>query len=347
MNLPEYNSNRQLGEKGVTIVKNIVESKLDWIFRKVSLDDDFGIDGYIDILEDKKYVTGKSIAIQIKTGESYFTNLSQSGWIYYGENKHLNYYMNIDTPVIIALVNPKTQQVYWSEFDINIISKTKMGWKLLIKKNQILEEKQKLKSITNLAIDYTSQLENLTQINKKMIKSKIIFVAVGKEEIIEKNYNGFKQILKWLTASDEMIRKCQGKLIISVFGYDEDVRGLYQIEEVRTWMQGVLPIFKYWGYFLNMELPKINLTSLCVLLLCNIELNLLEYDEIKKSWKTEYDLEESAEFKKQIFHWLNEFADNHNIEEKIVFEQSMKIMKIIDKISDEDVIEIRKKYGFS
>ena len=59
------------------------------------------------------------------------------------------------------------------------------------------------------------------------------------------------------------------------------------------------------------------------------------------------DLEESAEFTKQIFHWLNEFVDNHNIEEKIVFEQSMKIMKIIDKISDEDVIEIRKKYGFS
>jgi len=346
MNLPEYNSNRQLGEKGVTIVKNIVESKLDWIFRKVSLDDDFGIDGYIDILEEKKYVTGKSIALQIKTGESYFTNLSQSGWIYYGENKHLNYYMNIETPIIIALVNPITQQVYWSEFDINTISKTKTGWKLLIKKNQILEEKQKLKSITNLAIDYTSQLENLEKINKEMIISKIIFLAVGKEEIIEENYDGFIKVLKWLTASDEMIKKCKGKLIISVFGYDEDERGLYQINEVRTWMQGVLPIFKYWGYFLNMELPKANLTSLNVLLLCNIELDLLEYDGIKKGWNVEYDLEESTEFKKQIFHWLNEFAHNYNIDEKIIFEQSMKIMKIIDKISDEEVSEIRKKYGF-
>lgn len=346
MNLPEYNLNRQLGEKGVTIVKNIVETELNWIFRKVSLDDDFGIDGYIDILEEKKYVTGKSIAIQIKTGESYFNNPSQSGWNYYGENKHLNYYMNIDTPVIIALVNPNTEQVYWSEFDINTISKTKKGWKLLIKKNQILKEKQKLKSITNLAIDYTSQLEYLESINKVMIDSKIIFLAVNKEDIIEENYDGFIKVLKWLTASDEMIEKCQGKIIISVFGYDEDERGLYQIEEVRTWMQGVLPVFKYWGYFLNMELAKTNITSLSVLLFCSIDIDLLEYDKIKKSWKVEYDLEQSAKFKNQIFYWLNEFADNHNIKEKIVFEQSMKIMKIIDKITDKKIIENRKKYGF-
>jgi hypothetical protein len=144
-----------------------------------------------------------------------------------------------------------------------------------------------------------------------------------------------------------MIKKCQGKLIISVFGYDEDVRGLYQIEEVRLWMQGVLPIFKYWGYFLNMELPKTSSTSLRVLLLCNIELKLLEYDNVKKSWKTEYDLNDSAEFKNKIFQWLNEFADNHNIEEKIVFDQSMAIMKIIDNITDKEILSIRKKYGYA
>jgi len=346
MELPEYNLNRKLGEKGVTIVKEIVENKLNWIFRKVPLDDDFGIDGYMDILEDKKYVTGKSIAIQIKTGKSYFSNETSSGWMYYGENKHLNYYMNLDSPVIIALVNPTTKKVYWSEFDVDSITQTNKGWKLLIRKKQVLSDIEKLKSISNPTIDYSAQLEHLATINKEMINSKIIFLAVGKEEILEENFEGFKKVLKWMTATDEMIKKCQGKLIISVFGYDDDDRGLYQIEEVRNWMKGVLPIFKYWGYFLNMELPEPNMTSLDVLHLCNVDIELLQYNSKKESWKLEYDLEQSAKFMNKIFLWLNEFADNHKIEEKIVFEQSMKINKVITKMTDTEIAKMRKKYGF-
>ena len=72
MELPKYNPKRKKGEEGVTIVKNIIERKLNWVFRKITLDDDFGLDGYIDILQEGQYVTGKSIGIQIKTGPSYF-----------------------------------------------------------------------------------------------------------------------------------------------------------------------------------------------------------------------------------------------------------------------------------
>jgi hypothetical protein len=52
-NLPKYNQNRQTAERGVTFIKRIVEDEFGWMFRKISLDDDFGLDGYIDILVDR------------------------------------------------------------------------------------------------------------------------------------------------------------------------------------------------------------------------------------------------------------------------------------------------------
>lgn len=56
MKAPIYNNSRQIAEKGVTLVKQIVENDLNWIFRKIPLDDDFGLDGYLDILEKGKYL---------------------------------------------------------------------------------------------------------------------------------------------------------------------------------------------------------------------------------------------------------------------------------------------------
>lgn len=37
------------GEIGITIIKEIIERDLNWIFRQNHLEDDFGIDAYIDI----------------------------------------------------------------------------------------------------------------------------------------------------------------------------------------------------------------------------------------------------------------------------------------------------------
>jgi hypothetical protein len=48
MKLPQFNEERKPAGKGVAIVKDIVENDLNWLFRKVPLEEDFGVDGYID-----------------------------------------------------------------------------------------------------------------------------------------------------------------------------------------------------------------------------------------------------------------------------------------------------------
>jgi hypothetical protein len=54
-------------------VSTIVNDKVKWIFRRVGLEHDFGADGYIDIVKDDGRVTGQSIAVQIKSGKSFFS----------------------------------------------------------------------------------------------------------------------------------------------------------------------------------------------------------------------------------------------------------------------------------
>jgi hypothetical protein len=253
MELPKFNEERRLAEKGVVIVKDIIDNNLNWIFRKVPLDEDFGIDGYIDILHDGKFVTGKSIAVQIKTAESYFRNITNSGWLFYGENKHLNYYLNYPNPVIIIIVNPDTKECFWSHVTIEKLQKTERSWRIQINKSNTLKDKNKLSSIAGCFIDYAPQLEYIAAVNKEIKESGLLFIAVDKSEVVEKNFYGIHVLLKLLLASDEMIHKCQNKLVLTIFGYDSDPRELFEISEVRQWMKEAFSIFKYWGYFACME----------------------------------------------------------------------------------------------
>ena len=69
------------------------------------MEHDFGIDGYMDVISEKGQVTGKSIAFQLKTGTSFFNEENEIGYVFRGEIKHLNYYLNLDTPIVIVILN--------------------------------------------------------------------------------------------------------------------------------------------------------------------------------------------------------------------------------------------------
>jgi hypothetical protein len=100
---PKLLNERLIGEAGVNAISSIINDKLKWIFRRVNAEHDFGIDGYIDIVADNGDVTGQSIAVQIKTGSSFLKRKVTAGFTFYGEKKHLNYYLNLKLPVLIVL----------------------------------------------------------------------------------------------------------------------------------------------------------------------------------------------------------------------------------------------------
>lgn len=118
------------GRIGVSALQLIFEKNFQWLFREQP-SNDFGIDAHVEIVESNK-ATGKLLALQIKSGESYFKEKEAIGYVYRGSGDHLNYWLNHSLPVIIILYNLEQDKAYWQVINIDNIIKTNKGWKLTI-----------------------------------------------------------------------------------------------------------------------------------------------------------------------------------------------------------------------
>lgn len=78
---------------------------------------DLGVDGQIEFLEmaDNVISTGKIIAIQVKSGPSYFKNQTKTHVKYYPSKKHRRYWQALNLPIVLVLHNPDTNQTIYTE----------------------------------------------------------------------------------------------------------------------------------------------------------------------------------------------------------------------------------------
>ncbi|MBE0342772.1 DUF4365 domain-containing protein [Paenibacillus sp. 28ISP30-2] len=121
---------------GVSLTQLKISNILKWIFREQPTSD-YGIDAHIEIY-DGSYPSGKLIALQIKTGESY-TRGKDGRFIYYGDIKHYTYWLNHSLPVILVLCDLESNTIYWKHITKDTVELTKKGWKTEIKQSQILD----------------------------------------------------------------------------------------------------------------------------------------------------------------------------------------------------------------
>ncbi len=120
---------------------NAVESvfiKFGWIFREQPIVD-VGIDAQVEVCENGK-PSGQLIALQIKSGESWFQEKSDTGFIYRGSVAHLEYWKKHSLPVIIVFYSPASKQIYWQVVQEKYIKATGKGWKIVLPFTQKLNE---------------------------------------------------------------------------------------------------------------------------------------------------------------------------------------------------------------
>ena len=68
---------------------------------------DLGIDGQVEFLEPESIVsTGYIIAVQVKSGESYFRHSNSTHVKYYPSKMHRRYWQRLNLPVVLILHNP-------------------------------------------------------------------------------------------------------------------------------------------------------------------------------------------------------------------------------------------------
>jgi Domain of unknown function (DUF4365) len=71
--------------------------------------------------------TGRLLALQIKSGESYFHEPVPDGFVYRGDSEHLEYWLNHTLPVVVVICNPLFQEAYWQVIAEETIEKTSRG----------------------------------------------------------------------------------------------------------------------------------------------------------------------------------------------------------------------------
>lgn len=127
-----YNNTEQLG---IIESYRIFVSDFEWIFREQPIVD-MGIDAHIELV-DNGNPTGKLIALQIKTGESYFHEKSET-FTFYLDEIHYNYWVNHSLPVILVCHMPEMKITLWQYVEKNSVEKTPKGWKIEIPKQNDL-----------------------------------------------------------------------------------------------------------------------------------------------------------------------------------------------------------------
>lgn len=76
-------------------------------------------------------------------------------------------------------------------------------------------------------------------------------VLISKEVIENGNVNSVLEKLKRLTFDKNTARKYRDGLRISIYGYEDNPKPLFQIKEVQDFMKNLDKEFPYWFYFLS------------------------------------------------------------------------------------------------
>jgi len=112
-NFPKVDAQFREEREGVNAVARIA-ANLGLIWRENQMKD-VGIDGQIEYVNGDGFATGRFIAVQVKSGESYFKHEEDKFWKFYPEKKHRLYWERFPIPVILVLHNPTTSQLAWTD----------------------------------------------------------------------------------------------------------------------------------------------------------------------------------------------------------------------------------------
>lgn len=329
---PQRIQSARTADTGVNLVAQIVNDTFGWIFRRYHQEDDFGLDGVIEIVDEYQNVTGRTIAVQIKYGSSYMA-IHESAIRFKGKIAHLNYWGNSQAPVIILVGDPITKKIYWELFDTEKTDACgEESWEMDIPlKNEFNQDsKSKFLEIAGSAIDFADAAKKNWEINK-LIKDNTgpILYIIHKEDIIKKNFEPLESFAKRLTHSRDMVMKARSKVWIVTVGYEFDDREIWEIKEVLDWLKTAFGIFKYWAWFVDLSQTRSGFGLLYL-----SQFSPKRTGSTNSKIITEFNKDAMGYFLNSIFCWLNELCDNFAINQDDNMAISNDVLNHMKKLSE-------------
>jgi hypothetical protein len=104
-----YNKKLGIGKLGINLIKSFIDEN-ECYFHEILHENDVGIDAFIEFTKEGEN-NGRCIAVQIKTGESYFNSIKSECHIPIGN--HYNYWKNHSLDVYGIVCNYERKQAFW------------------------------------------------------------------------------------------------------------------------------------------------------------------------------------------------------------------------------------------
>jgi hypothetical protein len=302
---PRYTPTAQMGERGVRIISRIADEEFGWIFKRNHQEHDLGIDGQIDVVTDG-YATGQALACQIKCGKSFFEEKNRWGYLYRGEKKHFNYLANYPVPVIIVICDPDTREAYWVRFEAETARVTEAGWVLTIPyTNKLASSKAELLALLPEVTDRLTVLDEYWAVHGMLPDFAVIIVNIEIEDVRGMDTSFPRGFFDNLRATKELAYGCQGKIEILFWGYDDDPRELFEIDEVRQYVALLDAVLPELFFFARADDDAMTLR---LFLDCLMAVGWAS-DPSKQPRYVEFDLSHFDGFMERHFLGLNEMAE--------------------------------------
>jgi len=93
-----------------------------------------GIDAIIEIREANYTGSGKFVAVQLKSGDSFFANETNDHYVVYMDETHIDYWLKCYLPIIFIIFSPSQNKAYWTKIDKNTLIRTRVQFKIVVPK---------------------------------------------------------------------------------------------------------------------------------------------------------------------------------------------------------------------
>jgi len=207
------------------------------------------------------------------------------------------------------LVDPNNRLIWWHRFIAYETNRTPAGWTIAIPKSSVLNNdcKAELRSIAGGAEDYLPHLEEIWGLPEKAKSNDLIFFTVSRLEIETENVRVFELAINRLRVSEDALRASMNKVDFLIGGYDDDPRDLFEIPEVRLWVQKAIMEVKHFAYFFSVgeDAQAISTIACCLCGAKRIDRNMVALANPARL----------VDFMNQQFAWLNELTEKHGIDD--------------------------------
>lgn len=148
--MPKFRKSTAVTDRAGVYTVGLLVEKMQWIYREQTVED-YGIDAHVEVV-DGEDVTGRVLALQIKSGPSHFADTGDGrGWWFYPDKDDLDYWLSHSLPVIVVRADPPQGLAQWQSVSRATIELgPRGGRRVLIPADQQFDEKAKTK-LTELA----------------------------------------------------------------------------------------------------------------------------------------------------------------------------------------------------